>query len=148
MRSAERGEQMRLTWLSLFYETGYLLVAGVFLLTAPDTAFRLLFSNASYGDVLPRLFGTALFSTGAVLVQIVRLHIEELYTTTIFVRIPLIAVNLWLFYIFGQSAFPDAVCDRYLWRSADGNRVSARQEARSMTAGLSLTATPIHRITH
>jgi hypothetical protein len=105
MRSAERGEQMRLTWLSLFYETGYLLVAGVFLLTAPDTAFRLLFSNASYGDVLPRLFGTALFSTGAVLVQIVRLHIEELYTTTIFVRIPLIAVNLWLFYYSDNPLF-------------------------------------------
>lgn len=96
---------MRLTWLSLFYETGYLLVAGVFLLAAPDTAFKLLFSNTSYGDVLPRLFGTALFSTGAVFVQIVRLHIEELYTTTIFVRIPLIAVNLWLFYYSDNPLF-------------------------------------------
>jgi len=30
MRSAEIGVHMKLTWLSLFYETGYLLVAGVF----------------------------------------------------------------------------------------------------------------------
>jgi len=105
MRSAEIGEHMKLTWLSLFYETGYLLVAGVFLLAAPDTAFKLLFSNTSYGDVLPRLFGTALFSIGALFVQIVRIQIKELYTTTIVVRVPLMAVNLWLFYYSGNPLF-------------------------------------------
>ena len=105
MRSAEIGVQMKLTWLSLFYETGYLLVAGVFLLAAPDTAFKLLFSNTSYGDVLPRLLGTVLFSIGVIFVQIVRMHIEELYTTTIVVRVPLMAVNLWLFYYSGNPLF-------------------------------------------
>jgi uncharacterized protein YjeT (DUF2065 family) len=105
MRSAERDVYMKLTWLSLFYETGYLLVAGIFLLAAPDTAFKLLFSNTSYGDVLPRLFGTVLFAIGSVFVQIVRMHIEELYTTTIVVRIPLMAVNLWLFYYSGNPLF-------------------------------------------
>jgi len=96
---------MKRTWSSLFYETGYLLVAGVFLLAAPDTAFKLLFSNNSYGDVLPRLLGTVLLSIGAIFVQIVRLHIEELYTTTIIVRLPLIAVNLWLFTYTGNPLF-------------------------------------------
>ena len=96
---------MKRTWLSLFYEKGYLLVAGVFLLAAPDTAFKLLFSNNSYGDVLPRLLGTVLLSIGTVFVQIVRLHIEELYTTTIIVRLPLIAVNLWLFIYSGNPLF-------------------------------------------
>jgi hypothetical protein len=105
MTSAEMGVHMTRTWLSLFYETGYLLVAGVFLLAAPDTAFKLLFSNNSYGDVLPRLFGTVLFSIGAIFVQIVRMHIEELYTTTIVVRVPLMAVNLWLFYYSGNPLF-------------------------------------------
>ena len=105
MRSSEMGGNMTRTWLSLFYETGYLLVAGVFLLAAPDTAFKLLFSNTSYGDVLPRLFGTVLFSIGAVFVQIVRMHIEELYTTTIVVRVPLMAVNLWLFNYSGNPFF-------------------------------------------
>jgi hypothetical protein len=105
MRSAEMGVHMPRTWLSLFYETGYLLVAGVFLLAAPDTAFKLLFSNNSYGDVLPRLLGTVLFSIGAIFVQIVRMHIEELYTTTIIVRVPLMAVNLWLFYYSGNPLF-------------------------------------------
>jgi hypothetical protein len=105
MRSAEIGERMKLTWLSLFYETGYLLIAGVFLLAAPDTAFELLLSNTSYGDVLPRLFGTVLLSIGAVFVQIVRMQIEELYTTTIVVRAPLMAVNLWLFYYSGNPLF-------------------------------------------
>lgn len=105
MRSAETGVHMKRTWLSLFYETGYLLVAGVFLLAAPDTAFNLLFSNNSYGDVLPRLLGTVLLSIGVIFVQIVRMHIEELYTTTIVVRAPLIAVNLWLFYYSGNPLF-------------------------------------------
>jgi len=75
------------------------------LLAAPDTAFKLLFSNNSYGDVLPRLFGTVLLSIGAIFVQIVRMHIEELYTTTIVVRVPLMAVNLWLFYYSGNPLF-------------------------------------------
>jgi uncharacterized protein YjeT (DUF2065 family) len=96
---------MKRTWLSLFYETGYLLVAGVFLLAAPDAAFKLLFSNTSYGDVLPRLMGTVLLSIGIVFVQIVRMHIEELYTTTIVVRGPLMAVNLWLLTYSGNPLF-------------------------------------------
>ena len=96
---------MKRTWLSLFYEMGYLLVAGVFLLVAPDTAFNLLFSNNSYGDVLPRLLGTVLLSIGVIFVQIVRMHIEKLYTTTIVVRVPLMAVNLWLFYYSGNPLF-------------------------------------------
>jgi hypothetical protein len=96
---------MKRTWLSLFYETGYLLVAGVFLLAAPDTAFKLLFSNNSYGDVLPRLLGTVLLSIGVIFVQIVRMHIEKLYTTTIVVRVPLMAINLWLFYYSGNPLF-------------------------------------------
>lgn len=96
---------MKRTWLSLFYETGYLLVAGVFLLVAPETAFNLLFSNTSYGDVLPRLMGTVLLSIGIIFVQIVRMHIEELYTTTIVVRVPLMAVNLALFMYSGNPLF-------------------------------------------
>ena len=101
----ERGVPMKRTWLSLFYETGYLLVAGVFLLIAPETAFNLLFSNNSYGDVLPRLLGTVLLSIGVIFVQIVRMHIEELYTTTIVVRVPLMAVNLALFTYSGNPLF-------------------------------------------
>lgn len=96
---------MKRTWLSLIYETGYLLVAGIFLLAAPDTAFNLLFSNHSYGDVLPRLMGTVLLSIGIVFVQIVRMHIEGLYTTTIFVRVPLMAVNIGLFLYSGNPLF-------------------------------------------
>jgi hypothetical protein len=101
----ERGVPMKRTWLSLFYETGYLLVAGVFLLVAPETAFNLLFSNISYGDVLPRLMGTVLLSIGVIFVQIVRMHIEELYTATIVVRVPLMAVNLALFTYSGNPLF-------------------------------------------
>ena len=96
---------MKRTWLSLFYETGYLLVAGVLLLVAPEAAFNALFSNSSYGDVLPRLLGTVLLSTGVIFVQIVRMRIEELYTATIVVRVPLMAVNLSLFTYSGNPLF-------------------------------------------
>jgi hypothetical protein len=81
------------------------LLQAFFLLVAPDTAFKLLFSNNSYGDVLPRLLGTVLLSIGVIFVQIVRMHIEKLYTTTIVVSVPLMAVNLWLFYYSGNPLF-------------------------------------------
>ena len=55
--------------------------------------------------MLPRLLGTVLLSIGAIFVQIVRMHIEELYTTTIVVRVPLMAVNLWLFTYSGNPLF-------------------------------------------
>jgi hypothetical protein len=46
---------MRRTHLSLFYLAGYLLPAGVLLLTVPEFARKLLLSNREYDDAPFRL---------------------------------------------------------------------------------------------
>jgi len=78
---------MRRTRLSLFYLAGYLLPTGVLLLVAPDLSLRLLLSNGDYGsDVFLRVAGLLLLAIGIIIVQIIRLRAEVLYSTTLMVR--------------------------------------------------------------
>src|SRR5207247_735630 len=49
--------RMPRTRLSLFYLIGYLVPSGLAFLLAPQLTLKLLFSNGSYGDVMPRLVG-------------------------------------------------------------------------------------------
>ncbi len=88
---------MRRTRLSLYYLAGYLLFAGVALIAAPTFALKLLQSNGSYGEVLPRLLGVVLFALGVFVAQVQRLGIAQLYTTTLAVRAVILAVLVWLF---------------------------------------------------
>ena len=77
---------MKKTHLSLYYLIGYLIPGGVALITAPQWTLKLLLSNGNYGDVLPRLLGVLLLALGIVILQIVRLHVDALYNTTLIVR--------------------------------------------------------------
>ena len=77
---------MKKTHLSLYYLFGYLIPAGVALIIAPQWALKLLLSNGTYGDVLPRLLGVILLALGMVILQIVRLHVDVLYSGTLVVR--------------------------------------------------------------
>jgi len=77
---------MHRTRLSLFYLATYLLGAGIALILVPSFALTLLFTRGHYGDVLPRLLGVVLLALGIVVVQIIRHHLEVLYTTTLLVR--------------------------------------------------------------
>ena len=77
---------MKRTRLSLYYVAGYLIFAGVALLLAPQLALSLLLASGSYGDVLPRLLGVALFALGIVVAQIIRHDVQALYGTTLAVR--------------------------------------------------------------
>ncbi len=43
--------------LTLSYVAGYLLVGGFGFLVAPDVTLRLLLSNGTYGDIMPRVVG-------------------------------------------------------------------------------------------
>jgi len=82
---------MRRTHLSLYYLAGYLLPAGLLLLFVPDFATKLLLSNRDYDDAPFRLAGIALTALGILIVQIIRLRIEALYTTTVLVRLFILA---------------------------------------------------------
>jgi hypothetical protein len=92
---------MKLTRLSLYYVVMYLAVAGIALLVVPNFALNLLLSNnaASYGDVFPRFVGMTLIGLDILVFQIVRLRLEQLYSTTLLVRIFFAVVLVGLFLI-------------------------------------------------
>ena len=77
---------MRRTHLSLYYLAGYLIPAGLALFFVPKFALSLLFSNGDYGDVMPRLLGVVLLALGIIVLQILRLRADELYSTTLIAR--------------------------------------------------------------
>jgi hypothetical protein len=77
---------MRRTNLSLIYVATYLLAAGAFLVLSPRLALRLLFSNADYGGIFPRLGGLLLLGLGILVAQIAQYRITALYLTTLAVR--------------------------------------------------------------
>ena len=83
--------ELRRTRLSLFYLVGYLVPAGVLLMMAPRFTLDLLGSNAHYGSVVPRALGITLFVLGVLILQIVRHRVHELYTTTLAVRVFIVA---------------------------------------------------------
>lgn len=89
---------MQKTHLSLYYLVGYLLFAGVGLILVPQLMLTLLLSNGSYGDVLPRLLGVVLLALGILILQIVRHHVEALYSTTLVVRSLILLVIISLYF--------------------------------------------------
>jgi uncharacterized protein YjeT (DUF2065 family) len=95
---------MRRTHLSLFYLAGYLLPAGLLLLTVPEFARKLLLSNRDYDDAPFRLVGVLLIVLGIIVVQIIRHRIEALYTTTLVARI-LISLTLIAIYVETSDPF-------------------------------------------
>jgi uncharacterized protein YjeT (DUF2065 family) len=72
--------------LTLIYLASYLLVGGLGLLVVPDLTLRLLLSNGTYGDVMPRLVGTFMLALGGVVLQFVRARDYRYYRSTIVAR--------------------------------------------------------------
>jgi uncharacterized protein YjeT (DUF2065 family) len=77
---------MERTRLSLFYLVGYLIPSGVMLLIAPRFALKLFLSDGDYGDVFPRAAGMLAVGLGIMIVQMLRLRLSKLYSTTLIVR--------------------------------------------------------------
>jgi hypothetical protein len=96
---------MSLTRLSLYYVIVYLAVAGFALLLMPNFALSLLLSNGSYGDVMPRFVGMTLLGLDILVFQIVRLRVEQLYLTTLIVRLFFLVVLLGLFLLSSDPFF-------------------------------------------
>jgi uncharacterized protein YjeT (DUF2065 family) len=96
---------MRRTRLSLFYLAGYVLPSGVLLLVAPTFVSQLLLSNQVYDEPAMRLAGLVLLALGVFVVQLIRLHVEVMYTTTLIVRSILSLGLLWLAVSTGNPFF-------------------------------------------
>jgi uncharacterized protein YjeT (DUF2065 family) len=73
--------------LTFIYLASYLLVGGIGLFVAPELTLRLLLSNGSYGDVMPRLVGVFMVALGGVVLQFVRARDYRYYRYAIIARI-------------------------------------------------------------
>jgi hypothetical protein len=78
---------MNKTRLSLYYPATYLTVAGLSLLLAPQLSLKLLLSNGDYGDVFPRVAGMIILGLGLIVIQVIRLRQEQLYSTLWAIRL-------------------------------------------------------------
>lgn len=77
---------MERTRRSFFYLVTYLTLTGLVLILNPQWFMKLLFSNGSYDDVFPRVFGLMLLGLATLVFQIIRLRAEIMYATTLWVR--------------------------------------------------------------
>jgi hypothetical protein len=96
---------MNWTRLSFFYLCGYLTFGGVGLLAAPSTVLPLMFSNGHYGEVMPRMVGGMMLALAIIVLQIIRLRAEVLYTTTLLVRAFLCALLIGFYVAFRDPFF-------------------------------------------
>jgi len=96
---------MKRTYWSLYYLIGYLIPSGLALIAAPQLALEMLMSNGDYGDVLPRLLGVLLLALGIFVLQIVRLQVTVLYTTTLIVRSAILVCLAGLYFHAGDPLF-------------------------------------------
>jgi len=78
---------MNKTRLSLYYPATYLTIAGLSLLLAPQLSLKLLLSNGDYGDVFPRVAGLIILGLGLIVIQVIRLRQEQLYSTLWAIRL-------------------------------------------------------------
>ena len=90
------------TKLSLYYLASYLTFGGLAFLLLPDLALMLFLSNGLYEEVMVRFLGAMLVALGLVIIQIIRLEISELYTTTLLVR-SFLLVAIFSFYLISSD---------------------------------------------
>ncbi len=95
---------MNKTRLSLYYPATYLTVAGALLLIAPQFSMRLLFSNGDYGDVFPRVAGMMILGLGLIVIQVIRLRQEQLYSTLWAIRL-LFCIGWLGFYFYTRDPY-------------------------------------------
>jgi hypothetical protein len=72
--------------LTFIYLASYLLVGGLGFLVVPELTLRLLLSNGSYGDVMPRLVGVFMVALGGAVLEFVRARDYRYYRYTIVAR--------------------------------------------------------------
>src|SRR5262249_56871857 len=73
--------------LTFVYLASYLLVGGFGFLVVPELTLRLLLSNGSYGDVMPRLVGVVMVALGGAVLEFVRARDYRYYRYAIISRL-------------------------------------------------------------
>ncbi len=84
--------------LSLIYLSTYLLLGGLGLILFPDLTLRLLRSNGTYGDIMPRVVGVFMVALGGAIFQFVRAQDYRYYLYTVFARSFIVLVLTTLYF--------------------------------------------------
>jgi hypothetical protein len=84
--------------LTFIYLASYLLAGGFGLLVVPELTLRLLLSNGSYDDVMPRLVGVFMVALGGAVLQFVRARDYRYYGYAIVARIFIVAALTALYF--------------------------------------------------
>ncbi|MBI3181327.1 MAG: hypothetical protein HYZ28_04215 [Myxococcales bacterium] len=85
------------TRMSFFYLAGYLWLAGLTFLAAPQAGPKLLLATGSYEPTFVRLCGGLMVGLGIIVVQIIRHRVEALYRTTLYVRGFFVGLLVWIY---------------------------------------------------
>jgi uncharacterized protein YjeT (DUF2065 family) len=93
------------TRLSLFYVAFYLTNAGLGLTFAPELSLRMLQSNAHYDATAMRFAGLFIVGLAMIVIQIIRLRLDALYSTLIVVRIVFCTAYVVLYVQHGDPFF-------------------------------------------
>lgn len=96
---------MERTRKSLFYVVFYLLLVGLALLLAPDTALGLFGSDGDYHEAPVRFVGVLLLTLGFVVLQLVRLRSEPMYGATLAARTLILPGLAGLYLAYGNPFF-------------------------------------------
>lgn len=91
---------MKRTRISLFYLASYLIIGGVGFLFAPKVVLQLFMSNGDYHNMILRMAGVLLIALGILIVQIIRLRISELFSSTLIVRVFILISFISLYIIY------------------------------------------------
>src|SRR5262249_7442322 len=91
--------------LTFIYLASYLLVGGFGLLVVPGLTLRLLLSNGSYGDVMPRLVGVFMLALGGAVLEFVRARDYRYYRYAIIARIFIVVALTALYFKAGDPLF-------------------------------------------
>ncbi len=96
---------MNRTRVSLYYLASPLWGGGLALLVAPQFFIRLLFSNGQYPDVMLMALGMFMVSLAIIVTQIIRARVQQLYPTTLVVRLFILPCLLFFFVRTGDPLF-------------------------------------------
>lgn len=93
------------TRLSLMYVASYLSLAGLGWFLTPEMSLRLFFSTGHYDSTFVRVAGALLIVLSILVIQVIRHHLETIYTTIILVRVFLCAVWVLLYVLTRDPLF-------------------------------------------
>jgi len=91
--------------VTLIYLTTYLFLGGLGLLVFPDLALRLLLSNGSYGDVMPRVVGMFMLVLSGFIFQFVYRRDYRYYAYAVFARSFIVLVLTALYFTTSDPLF-------------------------------------------